>query len=149
MAAYFKLVIDANYRLVVPPSTRRSAIGRSPRVASYDMLGEQLHYSNPLKYRQCLLFESITALKKPLPLMTLLWKVCRKKFCFATIFSLLPVFMNCMSGICVLTTNGGYYNEAEACQVVTICSQILQAYPDHLQQSDIAVVTSYRDQVSN
>ena len=65
-------------------------------------------------------------------------------------FNTMVLLMNCMAGICVLNPiSGGYYNEVEACQVVTICSQILQAYPDHLQQSDIAVVTSYNDQVSD
>ena len=39
-----------NYWLVVPPPTRRTAIGGYPRVASYDMLGEQLHSSNPAKH---------------------------------------------------------------------------------------------------
>ena len=36
--------------LVAPPPTRRTAIDGYPRVASYDMLGEQLHYSNPVKH---------------------------------------------------------------------------------------------------
>ena len=33
-----------------PPPTRRTAIGGYPKVASYDMLGEQFHYSNPVKH---------------------------------------------------------------------------------------------------
>ena len=49
MAAHFEPIVDANCRLVAPPPTRRSAIGGYPKVASYDMLGEQLHYSNPAK----------------------------------------------------------------------------------------------------
>ena len=49
MAAHFKPVVNANYRLVAPPPTRRTAIGGYPKVASYDMLGEQLHYSNPVE----------------------------------------------------------------------------------------------------
>ena len=50
MAAHFEPIINANYRLVAPPPTRLTAIGGYPKVASYDMLGEQLHYSNPVKY---------------------------------------------------------------------------------------------------
>ena len=50
MAARFEPVVDANCRLVAPPPTRRTAIGGYPKVASYDMLGEQLHYSNPVKH---------------------------------------------------------------------------------------------------
>ena len=50
MAAHFEPVVNANYRLVAPPPTRRTAIGGYPKVASYDMLGEQLHYSNPVKH---------------------------------------------------------------------------------------------------
>ena len=42
--------MNANCRLVAPPPTRRTAIGEYPKVASYDMLGEQLHYSNPVKH---------------------------------------------------------------------------------------------------
>ena len=49
MAAHFEPVVDANCRLVAPPPTRRTAIGGYPKVAFYDMLGEQLHYSNPVK----------------------------------------------------------------------------------------------------
>ena len=40
----------ANCRLVAPPPTSRTAIGGYPKVASYDMLGEQLHYSNPVTH---------------------------------------------------------------------------------------------------
>ena len=50
VAAHFEPVVDANCRLVAPPPTRRAAIGGYPKVASYDMLGEQLHYSNPVKH---------------------------------------------------------------------------------------------------
>ena len=49
VAAHFESVVNANCRLVAPP-TRRTAIGRYPKVASYDMLGEQLHYSHPVKH---------------------------------------------------------------------------------------------------
>ena len=52
MAAHFEPVVNANYRLVAPPPTRRIAIGGYPKVASYDMLGEQLHYSNPVKHSE-------------------------------------------------------------------------------------------------
>ena len=50
MAAHFEPVVDANCRLVAPPPTRGTAIGGYPKVASYDMLGKQLHYSNPVKH---------------------------------------------------------------------------------------------------
>ena len=50
MTAHFEPVVDANCRLVAPPPTRRTAIGGYPKVASYDMLGEQVHYSNPVKH---------------------------------------------------------------------------------------------------
>ena len=50
MAAHFEPVVNANYRLVAPPPTRRTVIGGYPKVASYDMLGEQLYYSNPVKH---------------------------------------------------------------------------------------------------
>ena len=50
MAAHFEPVVDANRRLVAPSPTRRTAIGWYPKVASYDMLSEQLHYSNPVKH---------------------------------------------------------------------------------------------------
>ena len=50
MVAHFEPVVDANCRLVDPPPTRQTAIGGYPKVASYDMLGEQLHYSNPVKH---------------------------------------------------------------------------------------------------
>ena len=36
--------------MVAPPSTRRIAIGGYPKVASYDMLGEKLDNSNPVKH---------------------------------------------------------------------------------------------------
>ena len=41
--------MNANFRLAAPPLTRRTAIGAYPIVASYDMLGKQLHNSNPVK----------------------------------------------------------------------------------------------------
>ena len=50
MAAHFEPVVDANCRLVAPPQPRRIASGGYPKVASYDMLGEQLHYSNTVKH---------------------------------------------------------------------------------------------------
>ena len=50
MAAHFEPVVDANCRLVSLPPTRQTAIGGYPKVASYDILGEQLHYSNPGKH---------------------------------------------------------------------------------------------------
>ena len=50
VAAHFKPVLNENCRLVAPPPTRRTAVGGYPKVASYDMLGEQLHYSNPVKH---------------------------------------------------------------------------------------------------
>ena len=50
MAAHFEPVVDANCQLVAPPPTRRTAIGGYPEVAFYDMLGEQVHYSNPVKH---------------------------------------------------------------------------------------------------
>ena len=43
--------MNANYRLEAPPPTRRTAIVGYPKVTSYDMLGEQLHNSNPAKHR--------------------------------------------------------------------------------------------------
>ena len=53
MVAHFKPVVNANCRLVAPPPTRWTAIGGYPKVASYDMLGEQLHYSDPVRvYRR-------------------------------------------------------------------------------------------------
>ena len=50
VAAHFEPVVNTNCRLVAPPPTRRTAIGGYPKVASYDMLGEQLHYCNPVKH---------------------------------------------------------------------------------------------------
>ena len=35
-----------NYCLVPPPLTKLTAIGGYPKVVSYDVLGEQLQYSN-------------------------------------------------------------------------------------------------------
>ena len=54
MTAHFEPV--SHELLVAPPPTRRTATGRYPRVASYDMLGEQLHNCNPAKckYATCL-----------------------------------------------------------------------------------------------
>ena len=50
MAAHFEPVVNADCRLVAPPPTRRTAIDGYPKVASYDMLGGQLYYSNPVKH---------------------------------------------------------------------------------------------------
>ena len=50
MAAHFKPVVNAIYELVAPPLTRRTAISGYPKVASYDVMDEQLHYSNPVKH---------------------------------------------------------------------------------------------------
>ena len=50
VAAHFESVVNAKFRLVARPPTRRTAIGGCPKSASYDMLGEQLHYSNPVKH---------------------------------------------------------------------------------------------------
>ena len=50
VAFHFEPVMNANYRLVAPPPTRWTAIGGYPRVASYNMLGDQLHNSNPVKH---------------------------------------------------------------------------------------------------
>ena len=50
MAVHFEPVMNANNRLVAPPPTRRTAICGYLRVASYDMLGEQLDNCNPMKY---------------------------------------------------------------------------------------------------
>ena len=33
-----------------PTTNKRTAIGGYPKVAFYDVLGEQLHYSNPVKH---------------------------------------------------------------------------------------------------
>ena len=52
VAAHFEPVMIANYWLVAQPPTRQTAIGRYSRVASYDMLGEQLYNSNPVKLAQ-------------------------------------------------------------------------------------------------
>ena len=45
--SHFEPVMNANYSLVAPLPTRQTAIGGYPIVVSYDMLGVQLHYSNP------------------------------------------------------------------------------------------------------
>ena len=50
VAAHFEPVVDANCQLVAPPPTRWTAIGGYSKVASYNMLGEQLHYSNSVKH---------------------------------------------------------------------------------------------------
>ena len=63
MAAHFEPVVDANCRLVYPPPTRWTAIGGYPKVASYDMLGEQLHYSNPVKHGKTSFREHVFAAK--------------------------------------------------------------------------------------
>ena len=41
--------LTSHHWLVAPPPTRPTAIGGYPRVASYDMLDEQLHDCNPVK----------------------------------------------------------------------------------------------------
>ena len=38
------------HRLIAPPLTRRTAVGGNPKVASYDILGKHLHYSNLAKH---------------------------------------------------------------------------------------------------
>ena len=50
MEAHFEPVVNAYCRLVAPPPTKRTGIGGYPKVASCDMLGEQLHYSNLMKH---------------------------------------------------------------------------------------------------
>ena len=50
MAAHFEPVVSANCRLVTPSPSKRTATGGYPKVASYDVLGEQLHYSNSVKH---------------------------------------------------------------------------------------------------
>ena len=49
MAIDFEPVMNANYRLAAAPPAKRIAIGGYSKVASYDMLGEQLHHSNRVK----------------------------------------------------------------------------------------------------
>ena len=46
----FKPAMNADCRLVAPSLTRRTATGGYPRVVSNDMLGEELHNSNPEKH---------------------------------------------------------------------------------------------------
>ena len=43
--------------------------------------------------------------------------------------------------------SGDYYNEAEAQKVTDVVDELLQTYPEQLQQIDVAVVASYNDQV--
>ena len=50
VATHFPPVINANYTLVALLPTRWTAIGRFPKVASYDMLAEHLHDSNRVKH---------------------------------------------------------------------------------------------------
>ena len=45
MAAHFRPVINEKYRLVAPPPPMQTAIGGYSKVASYDLLAEQLQYS--------------------------------------------------------------------------------------------------------
>ena len=52
MAAHFEPVMNANSRLESPPPTRLTAFGGYSKVASYDMLCEQLQYSNLVKHVQ-------------------------------------------------------------------------------------------------
>ena len=54
VAVHFQPVMDANFRLVAPSLIRRTAIGGYPKVASYDMLGEQPHNFKPVKYGKVL-----------------------------------------------------------------------------------------------
>ena len=51
-AIHFKPHMHATYKLLAPAPTRCIAIGGYPKVVSYDMLGEQLYYSNPVKHGQ-------------------------------------------------------------------------------------------------
>ena len=46
---HFKLVMNTKSKLVASLPTRQTAIGGHPKVASYDKLGEQFHYCNPVK----------------------------------------------------------------------------------------------------
>ena len=50
MAAHFETIVNENYLGVALTRTRRTAIDGYPKVASYDMLYEQPHYSNPVKH---------------------------------------------------------------------------------------------------
>ena len=43
--------------------------------------------------------------------------------------------------------SGDYYNEAEAQKVTDVVDELLQTYSEQLQQTDVAVVASYNDQV--
>ena len=43
--------------------------------------------------------------------------------------------------------SGDYYNEAEAQKVTDVVDDLLKTYPKQLQQTDVAVVASYNDQV--
>ena len=60
MADHFEPVMNVNYRLVTPPTTRRTAIGGYPKVTSYDMLAKQLHCSNPVKHVHYEFFASVS-----------------------------------------------------------------------------------------
>ena len=50
VAAHFEPAMNAYHRLVAPPPTRRTATGRRFIVSSYDVLGDQFYYSNPVKH---------------------------------------------------------------------------------------------------
>ena len=58
MAVHFKPVMNANYGVLALTPTKYSTIGGYPQITLYDMLGEQLHYSNPVKHRLLLRFTS-------------------------------------------------------------------------------------------
>ena len=48
---HFESVRKAKYRQVAPPLTRQTVVGGYTKVASYGMLSEQIHHSNPIKRR--------------------------------------------------------------------------------------------------
>ena len=43
--------------------------------------------------------------------------------------------------------SGDYYNEAEAQKVTDVVDELLQTYPEQLEQTDVAVVAPYYHQV--
>ena len=74
------------------------------------------------------------------------WSLSRTRltFCFFTYEC--AIFFK---GQCDLNRfTGGYYNDAEASYIKDFIVDLLQKYPNDLDQSDIVVVASYRDQVS-
>ena len=51
-------------------------------------------------------------------------------------------------GTCVSNAlTGGYYNDSEAAYIADMVENLLRTYPSDLQETDIAVVASYQDQV--